>query len=597
MSSKVRGCSIYQGSRGHLRGGYRRAISISSSGRNSIDDSSPALALGPSRVLPSSFSFCLLKGHTVAEIGLVCLLLIVVAALDIVARKVGLPYPVLLVLSGLALSLVPYLPHVALDPELALLVFLPPLLYRAAFFTSWRDFRRNLRPIALLAFGLVLTTTVAVAWVAHSLMPRLPWAAALILGAIVSPPDAIAATALLQRMKIPRRIIAVLEGESLVNDSIALVAYRFGIGAVVTGSFSLPAAMIELPVVGLGGVFVGFVVGMAVHWIQRRLDNPPVQITIALVTPFAAYLPAEQLGLSGVLAVVTAGLYIGWRSPLTLTPRTRLEAVAFWGIVVFLLNGIIFILIGLQLPDVVGDYTQIVVYPPALCGGSERNRHSHPNSLGLRSGLFAALTEQETPCARPVSRLATYRDHRVVWHARCRVPRRRPRAATFDGRRCAAPGDEFKSFFSFCVILVTLVFQGLTLPLLVRAMGVVDDGESHREERIARRKANEAALAYVERLAEKTSMHTDRIARLRDEYRDRLSQLEYCSELATEPDPIKLPASHFNHLVREALHVERRALIELRNHHHINDETLRVIQRDIDLAEARIIEADIIGRA
>ena len=289
-----------------------------------------------------------------AEIELVCLLLIVVAALDIVARKVGLPYPVLLVLSGLALSLVPYLPHVALDPELALLVFLPPLLYRAAFFTSWRDFRRNLRPIALHAFGLVLTTTVAVAWVAHSLMPRLPWAAALILGAIVSPPDAIAATAVLQRMKIPRRIIAVLEGESLVNDSIALVAYRFGIGAVVTGSFSLPAAMIELPVVGLGGVFVGFVGGMAVHWIQRRLDDPPVQITIALLTPFAAYLPAEQLGLSGVLAVVTAGLYIGWRSPLTLTPRTRLEAVAFWGIVVFLLNGVIFILIGLQLPDVVG---------------------------------------------------------------------------------------------------------------------------------------------------------------------------------------------------------------------------------------------------
>jgi Na+/H+ antiporter len=294
-----------------------------------------------------------------AEIELVCLLLMVVAALDIVARKVGLPYPVLLVLSGLALSLVPYLPHVALDPEMALLVFLPPLLYRAAYFTSWRDFRRNLRPIALLAFGLVLTTTVSVAWVAHSLMPGLPWAAALILGAIVSPPDAISATAVLQRMKIPRRIIAVLEGESLVNDSIALVAYRFGVAAVVTGSFSLPAAMLNLPVVGLGGVVVGFVVGMAVHWIQCRLDDPPVQITIGLLTPFTAYLPAEQLGLSGVLAVVTAGLYIGWSSPLTLTPRTRLEAVAFWRTVVFLLNGIIFILIGLQLPDVVGGlYTE-----------------------------------------------------------------------------------------------------------------------------------------------------------------------------------------------------------------------------------------------
>jgi monovalent cation/hydrogen antiporter len=534
----------------------------------------------------------------VAEIELVCLLLIVVAALDIVARKVGLPYPVLLVLSGLALSLVPYLPHVALDPELALLVFLPPLLYRAAFFTSWRDFRRNLRPIGLHAFGLVLTTTVAVAWVAHSLMPRLPWAAALILGAIVSPPDAIAATAVLQRMKIPRRIIAVLEGESLVNDSIALVAYRFGIGAVVTGSFSLPAAMIELPVVGLGGVFVGFVVGMAVHWIQRRLDDPPVQITIALLTPFAAYLPAEQLGLSGVLAVVTAGLYIGWRSPLTLTPRTRLEAVAFWGIVVFLLNGVIFILIGLQLPDVVGGlYTEswfsLLLYAAAVSATVVLTRilWVFPAAYLPRLLSKELRARDPYPAWQHIAIIAWSGMRGVVsLAAALALPLSTAAGAPFPGRNEII-------FLSFCVILVTLVFQGLTLPLLVRVMGVVDDGESHREERVARRKANEAALAYVEALAEKTSMHTDRIARLRDEYRDRLSQLEYCSELATEPDPIQLPASHFNHLVREALHVERRALIELRNHHHINDETLRVIQRDIDLAEARIIEADIIGRA
>ena len=545
-------------------------------------------------LFPSAF----FTGRTVAEIGLICLLLMGVAALDIVARRVGLPHPVLLVLSGLVLSLVPYLPHVAFDPELALLVFLPPLLYRAAYFTSWRDFRRNLRPIALLAFGLVLTTTVSVAWVAHSLMPGFPWASALILGAIVSPPDAIAATAVLQRMKIPRRIVAVLEGESLVNDSIALVAYRFGIAAVVTGSFSLPAAVLKLPVVGLGGVFVGFVVGMAVHWIQRRLDDPPVQITISLLTPFTAYLPAEQLGFSGVLAVVTTGLYIGWSSPLTLTPRTRLEAVAFWRIVVFLLNGIIFILIGLQLPDVVGGlYTEswftLLLYAAAV------------SATVVLTRIFWVFPAAYLP--RLLSKKLRARDPYPAWQhlaiiawsgmrgvvslaAALALPLSTAAGAPFPGRNEII-------FLSFCVILVTLVLQGLTLPLLVRALGVVDDGESHREERIARRKANEAALAYVETLAEKASMHTDRVARLRDEYRDRLSQLEYCSELAAEPDPANLPASHFNHLVREALQVERRALIELRNQHHINDETLRVIQRDIDLAEARIIEADIFGRA
>ncbi len=199
----------------------------------------------------------------------------------------------------------------------------------------------------------MLTTTVSVAWVAQAMIPDLPWAAALILGAIVSPPDAIAATAVLQRMKIPRRIVAILEGESLLNDSIALVIYRFGIVAVVTGSFSLTDAVLRLPVVGLGGVLIGWIVSAGIHWLQRRLDDPPVQITISLLTPFAAYLPAEQLGLSGVLAVVTSGLYIGWRSPLMITARTRLEAFSFWRMVVFLLNGIIFILIGLQLPNVV----------------------------------------------------------------------------------------------------------------------------------------------------------------------------------------------------------------------------------------------------
>jgi CPA1 family monovalent cation:H+ antiporter len=532
-------------------------------------------------------------GRHVAELQLICVLLMIVAALDVVARRIGLPYPVLLVLSGLFLSLVPFLPHVGFDPDLALLVFLPPLLYPAALFTSWRDFRRNLRSIALLGFGLVLTTTISVACVAHAMIPGLPWAAALILGAIVSPPDAVAATAVLQRMKIPRRIVAVLEGESLVNDSIALVVYRFGIAAVVTGSFSLPAAVLKLPVVGLGGVLVGWIVAVVVHWLQRRLDDPPVQITIALLTPFMAYLPAEQLGLSGVLAVVTSGLYIGWRSPLMITARTRLEAFSFWRMVVFLLNGIIFILIGLQLPAVVsglgtGSWGAVLLYAaavsitvvltrilcifpaaylPHLLSKRVRAREPFPNWRHVAIVAWAGM--------RGVVSLA----------AALALPLNTASGAPFPGRNEII-------FLSFCVILVTLVFQGLTLPLLIRALHIEDDGESHREERIARKKANEAALSYVETLVDKTGHHAARIARLRDEYRDRLAQLEYCEELTAEPDPAQLPASHFNHLVREALQVERRKLVELRNQHHINDETLRVLQRDIDLAEARLVEAD-----
>lgn len=528
-----------------------------------------------------------------AEIELICFLLMIVAALDVVARRIGLPYPVLLVLSGLALSLIPFLPHVGFDPELALLVFLPPLLYPAALFTSWRDFRRNVRTIALLAFGLVLTTTVSVALVAHALIPGLPWAAALILGAIVSPPDAVAATAVLQRMKIPRRVVAILEGESLVNDSIALVVYRFGIVAIVTGSFSLIGAVFKLPVVALGGVVVGWIVALVVHWIQRRLDDPPVQITIALLTPFAAYLPAERLGLSGVLAVVTAGLYIGWRSPLMITARTRLEAFSFWRMVVFLLNGIIFILIGLQLPAVVSglgavSWTELLFYAAAVTAAVVLTRilWVFPAAYLPRLLSKRVRARDPYPAWQHVAIVAWSGMRGVVsLAAALALPLTTAGGAPFPGRNEII-------FLSFCVILVTLVFQGLTLPILIRILRIEDDRESHHEERIARKQANQAALAYVETLAEKPGHHAGRVSRLRDEYRERLAQLEYCDELAAEPDPAKLPASHFNHLVREALQVERRTLIELRNQHQINDETLRLVQRDIDLAEARLAEAD-----
>jgi Na+/H+ antiporter len=531
-------------------------------------------------------------GHHVAEIELICFLLMIVAALDVVARRIGLPYPVLLVSSGLVLSLVPFLPHVGFDPELALLVFLPPLLYPAALFTSWRDFRRNLRPIALLAFGLVLTTTVSVAWVAHALIPDLPWAAALILGALVSPPDAIAATAVLQRMKIPRRIVAILEGESLVNDSIALVIYRFGIVAAVTGSFSLGDATLKLPIVGLGGVLVGWIVAVAIHWLQRRLDDPPVQITISLLTPFAAYLPAEQLGLSGVLAVVTSGLYIGWRSPL-ISARTRLEAFSFWRMVVFLLNGIIFILIGLQLPAVVSglrtqSWSTLLLYAAAVSATVVLTRilWVFPGAYLPRLLSERIRARDPAPAWQHVAIVAWSGMRGVVsLAAALALPLTTAGGTPFPGRNEII-------FLSFSVILVTLVFQGLTLPGLVRALHVEDDGESHREERMARKHANQAALAYVETLSEKPGQHAGRIARLRDEYRERLAQLEYCDELAAHPDPDRLPASHFNHLVREALHVERKKLIELRNQHQINDETLRLLQRDIDLAEARIAEEE-----
>src|SRR5215469_8259069 len=278
-------------------------------------------------------------------------MLLVVAALALLARKLHIPYPILFVIGGLLLGFVPGIPRVHLNPELVFVFFLPPLLYPAALFTSWRDLRMNIRPILLLALGLVLATTICIALLAHHFF-GLPLAAGFLLGAIVSPPDAIAATAIAEHLRVPRRIVTILEGESLVNDASALVAYRFGVAAVVTGSFSLAHASLKFFVVAFGGILIGLIIGWLAEQFHRRVVDPPIEITVSLLTPFAAYLPAEALGVSGVLSVVTAGLYLGWRLPEITDFQTRLESKPVWDTVEFVLNGFVFILIGLQLPDV-----------------------------------------------------------------------------------------------------------------------------------------------------------------------------------------------------------------------------------------------------
>ena len=283
---------------------------------------------------------------------IIVLLFTAVGVLAVLAHNITLPYPIVLVLGGLALSFVPRLPAVNLNPDVVFYFILPALIYPAALFTSWRDFRRNLRPILLLAIGLVLATMLAVAWIAHSIVPALPWAAAFALGAIVSPPDAVAATAIIRRLGVPHRIQVILEGESLVNDATALVALQFAIAALVTGTFSPEYAAGRFVWAAAGGIGIGLLVGVAMRWVQSHLNDPPIQITFSLLTPFIAYLPAEHMHASGVLATVAAGIFLGWHSPLIITARTRLQFYAFWETIVFLLNGFVFIVIGLQLPRI-----------------------------------------------------------------------------------------------------------------------------------------------------------------------------------------------------------------------------------------------------
>ncbi len=283
------------------------------------------------------------------NIEIILILLLAVAVLAIVARRIGVPYPILLVLGGALLGFVPGLPQIELAPDLVFLIFLPPLLYSDGWLTSWRDFRADLRNIGLLSIGLVIATTVIVAVVAHALIPAFTWPAAFVLGAVVSPTDAVAATAIAQRVGLPRRLVTIVEGESLVNDATGLVVYRFAVAAVATGTFSLVMAGAQFVEVSVGGVAIGLAVGWLITWLERHLNDSPVEITISFLAPFAAYIPAEALGVSGVLAAVAAGLYAGRQSPRVFSPTSRLQTEIVWEVVIYLMNGLLFILIGLQL--------------------------------------------------------------------------------------------------------------------------------------------------------------------------------------------------------------------------------------------------------
>jgi CPA1 family monovalent cation:H+ antiporter len=512
-------------------------------------------------------------------------LLIVVAALAMLAKKMALPYPVLLVIGGLALGFVPGLPAVKLEPDIVFLFLLPPLLYPAAVFTSWRDFRANLSPILFLAVGLVLLTTALVALVAHALT-GLPWATAFILGAIISPTDAVAATAISNRLRVPRRIVIILDGESLVNDATALVAYRFAVAAMMSGKFSLSQASAQFVLGALGGVGIGLAVGWLVADLQRRLDDPPIQITISLLAPFAAYIPAERLHVSGVLAVVATGLFLGWRVPKILTSRTRLNLLVFWEMMVFLLNGLAFVLIGLQLPRILhtfsGHSLRQLVWHGALISCTAivaRIAWVFPSTY-LQHLVNAFLRKKEPyPAWQNVAIVAWTGMRGVIsLAAALALPLTLP-----DGR--PFPGRDYILFITFCVIFATLVLQGLSLPVLIRQLRVVDDGLANVEERTARLKANEAALAYLREVD--SQFPSEIVGRLRAEYDDRVRQLEVCTGAGGDRS-VGLMTPSYERMQQAALDVERRTIIQLRDEYVINDEVLRRIQSDIDHAEARL---------
>lgn len=532
-------------------------------------------------------------------------LLVAVAILSMLARRLRLPYPIVLVLGGLGLGFIPHIPRVELAPQVVFLIFLPPLLFEAAWSTSFRDFRANLRSISLLALGLVAFTTVGVAAVAHTIIPGLGWPTAFVLGAVVSPTDAVAATAIMQRLGAPRPVETIVDGESLLNDASGLVLYRYAVAVATAGGFVLWQAGLQFLLTAVGGVAMGLAVGWLLAQVQLRIDDSLIEITLSFLAAYGAYLAADELRLSGVLAVVAAGLYVGRRSPQLLSPNTRLQGIAVWNMAVFVLNGLAFILIGLQLPSTLqGLNGRPVLDLVAVCVAVAlaviviRIIWTFPGAY--LPFLFPRVRRRERlPPWQNVSVTAWSGMRGVVSLAAALAVPAIPGTALLSGR-------DLVILLTFSVILVTLVLQGLSLPLLMRVLGLTGDGSDRHEEKVARLRSIAAAEARLEEVAGEGWADQAQLAYLQGYYRKRrlgvetrfgILRHEHDPNGHSHPDGADHLADHqrreesMRRLRLEMIAAERGELVRLRDAGAIGDDVLHRVERDLDLEQLHLGEA------
>jgi Na+/H+ antiporter len=518
-------------------------------------------------------------------------LLVSVALLNALANWWDVPYPIVLVLGGLALGLIPGIPEIELDPDLVLLIFLPPLLYSSAFFVDLNALRQDTRVISLLSIGLVLATAIVVGTVAHFAFD-LPWAVAIALGAIVGPTDPVAATTILRRLGIPRRMVNVLEGESLVNDASALVVYKVAVAAAIGAGFSAAEAGGRFLLAAGGGLAIGLLAGYLIAAIRRRTEDPTTEITISLFSGYLAFLPADEIGASGVLAVVTCGIYLGWRSPELISPTVRLQSFAVWEILVFLLNATLFILIGLQLPVIVdGLRSSGISAGEAIADGAL--------VTALVIGTRFAWSFGVTAIIRTLDRRPQQLERRASWRLRV--------VAAWSGMRGAVslaaalalplttdageplPGRDLILFVTFVVIVFTVVGEGLTLPALIRRLGVAEDGsEEEHEELRARLTAAGAALERLDELSVEEWTQEDTIKRVRGLYEFRRRRFKVQAGKIDDEDGIEERSVAYQRLMHELFAAQRGALVDLRDSGEISAEVMRRVERELDLEEERL---------
>jgi CPA1 family monovalent cation:H+ antiporter len=498
------------------------------------------------------------------------------------ARRANVPYPIALVVGGGALSFVPGLPHLEIDPQFLLVLVLPPILYQAALLTSWRDFKANMRRIGLLSIGLVIATTLVVGAALKLMFPDIPWAAAFVFGAIVSPPDAVAATAILSRMSIPRRIVTILEGESLVNDASGLVLYKFAVAAVLTGVFSVFDASVQFVVVAAGGVVIGLVIGWVFISVHKYMGDPFVEVLLSLSIPYTAYILAESVHLSGVLAVVAAGMMRGRYTPEIVSAEMRILARSVWNILVFLLNSLIFMLIGMELSRVLERLdgysgTQLAFSSFVVTVVAIVVRFAWVYGLAHVPLWFSATLRERWPAPpRDELFLESWCGMRgiVSLAAALALPLQINDGTPF-------PYRDLIVFLTFVVIAVTLVVQGLSMPVLIRRLKLAEDVSTREEHRRARTAMGNAALATIDRIAAQQDASAELIARLKIEFTERMSAVEQGHEAGTEAALAKV-------IRLAAIKSERQELIRVWRESQISDEVLHHLEEELDYEESRL---------
>ena len=516
------------------------------------------------------------------------ILLAVLAGTALLARRTMIAPAILLMVAGIALAFVPHMPAFELPPELVLLLVLPPLIYSASVAMSWREFKHSLRPIVLLAVGCVIFTACAVAAATHYLI-GLPWDIGFLLGAIVAPPDVVAPLAIARRLAIPRRILVVLEGEGLANDATTLILYRFAVAAIVTGSFSLPTAAGEFGAIVVGEIAFGIGTGWLMLRARHYSRDPQIEITLSLITPYLAFWIPEHVGGSGVIATVACGLYISWNGPLWISSATRLQGIFFWDFVIYLVEGLLFLLTGFQLR---------LLY--------EKSKAFPLHDILLVTALVIAIIViarfawvfPATYLPRWLSRRLRERDPAPPWQSTFIIGFTGVRGTVSLAAALALPltlstGEAFPErdlilFVSFGVIFVTLIGLGLTLPPLVHWLGVTETGRAehvadHQQEIAARRNALDEALRQLDAITDDRELSEEVVRLLRARHEVRTSQLP------ATLDPDRYDASALGiELTRELIAVERKFIHVMLRDGKITDETRRRIERDLDLEEASL---------